>query len=250
MARKRKAEDALAAASANPAQVIPAGPIKADFLKMMPGYRKRHDGWNQQRLQRFLDVLAYTGCVEDACRVAGMSDVAPYRAKKRYPLFAAAWDDALERSRQGLIAIAYQRAVAGRETVIIRKGEEYERRIAPSDSMLGLLIKRGDMAGGALPKAMQDIAGLEREEIITLADWRAHKRFDDSGQRVEVADPVEEKRAFVEKMSLIRTRLEEYAANHGLCPVCSQTMQVGWTHRESMATLMARGVVDPDELDG
>ena len=52
-----------------------------------------------------------------------MSDVAPYRAKKKYPLFAAAWEEALDRSRQGLIAIAYQRAVEGRETVIIRKGE-------------------------------------------------------------------------------------------------------------------------------
>jgi hypothetical protein len=150
MARRRKPEDDAAAASANPPQTIPAGPIKADFAQMMPGCRKRHDGWSQHRVQRFLDVLAHTGCVEDACRCAGMSDVAPYRAKKKYPLFAAAWEEALVRSRQGLIAIAYQRAVEGRETVIIRKGEEYERKIEPSDAMLGLLIKRGDMSGGKL----------------------------------------------------------------------------------------------------
>ena len=89
MARRRKPEDDLAAISANPPQHIPAG-AKIDFLRLMPGYPKRHDGWNQQRMQRFLDTLAHTGCVKDAARVAGMSAVAARRAQRRYPLFAAA----------------------------------------------------------------------------------------------------------------------------------------------------------------
>ena len=50
MARRRKPEDDLAAASAHPPQVIPDGP-NIDFATLMPGYRKRHDGWNQQRVQ-------------------------------------------------------------------------------------------------------------------------------------------------------------------------------------------------------
>lgn len=70
MARHRKPEDDLTAASANPPQHIPSGP-RADFAKLMPGYRKRHDGRNQQRVQRFFDTLAHTGCVKDAARVAG-----------------------------------------------------------------------------------------------------------------------------------------------------------------------------------
>jgi hypothetical protein len=130
MARKRKAADALAAASANPPQDIPVG-SRVDITVLFPGLRPRHDGWTQARTQRFLDTLAYTGCVEDAARVAGMSDVGARRMKGKYPAFEAAWEDALERAQTGLIAIAYQRAVEGRETVIIRKGEEYERRIAP-----------------------------------------------------------------------------------------------------------------------
>ena len=84
MARKRKPEDDLAAASANPPQHIPSGP-KVDFAKLMPGYPKRHDGWNQQRVQRFFDTLAHTGCVKDAARVAGMSAVAARRAQPGLP---------------------------------------------------------------------------------------------------------------------------------------------------------------------
>ncbi|WP_422062242.1 hypothetical protein [Sphingopyxis sp.] len=39
--------------------------------------------------------------------------------------------------------VAYERAVEGREMVILRGGKEVERRIVPSDSLLGLLLKRG-----------------------------------------------------------------------------------------------------------
>jgi len=56
----------------------------------MPGLRVRHDGWTDERTSRFFDALAYTGCVRDAARVAGVSNAAAYRMKRRFPLFAAA----------------------------------------------------------------------------------------------------------------------------------------------------------------
>jgi hypothetical protein len=148
MARKSLPSDPAAASAQTSPQHIPSGPA-VNRNRLMPGLRVRHDGWTEERTQRFFDTLGHTGCVRDASRVAGVSNVAAYRMKRRFPLFAAAWDDALARAGQGLIAIAYKRAVEGRETVIIRNGEEYERRInPPSDAMLGLLIKRGDLAGG------------------------------------------------------------------------------------------------------
>ena len=42
----------------------------------MPGYPSRYRGWNRQRLQRFLDMLAHTSRVKDAARVTWMSAVA------------------------------------------------------------------------------------------------------------------------------------------------------------------------------
>ena len=222
MARRRKPEDDLAAASANPPQHIPAGP-KIDFQRLMPGYPKRHDGWNQQRLQRFLDTLAHTGCVKDAARVAGMSAVAARRAQRRYPLFAAAWEDALDRSRQGLIAIAYQRAVEGRETVIIRKGEEYERKIEPSDAMLGLLIKRGDMSGGKL--------GGKAEDVLTFDEYKAGWRFTGFGKKYKLEDPEKVKARLDAKFDLMRKRMFADADRQGVCIRCDAPLRPGVTNQ-------------------
>lgn len=221
MTRRRKPEDDLAAASANPPQHIPSGP-RVDFAKLMPGYPRRHDGWNQQRLQRFLDTLAYTGCVEDAGRVAGMSRVAARRAKRRFPLFAAAWDDALERSRQGLIAIAYQRAVEGRETIIIRKGEEYQRKIEPSDSMLGLLIKRGDMSGGRLAAPSED--------VLTFEEWKDHWSFTAEGKKIKREDPEKVRARLSAKFDLMHQRMAEDADAKGACMRCHGPLPPGSTN--------------------
>lgn len=87
--------------------------------------------------------------------------------KRRFPLFAAAWDEGLSRAGQGLMAIAYKRAVEGRETVIIRNGEEYERRFMPSDSILGLLLERGDMNGGG-PHGGGLAGGKTAEDILSF----------------------------------------------------------------------------------
>jgi hypothetical protein len=240
MARKSLPSDPAAAAAHASPQHIPSGP-KVNRNRLMPGLRVRHDGWTDERTQRFFDALGHTGCVRDAARVAGVSNVAAYRMKRRFPLFAAAWDEALSRAGQGLIAIAYKRAVEGRETVIIRKGEEYERRITPSDAILGLLLKRGDMAGGALA------GGKMPEDMISIDEWRQHKRFDARGRKVDIEDTEESKAKLIAKMSQIRARLKEYAAQGGPCPMCKQPLPAGWPN-QSMAELVGQGIVDPDEL--
>jgi hypothetical protein len=222
MARRRKPEDDLAAASSNPPQHIPSGP-KADFRMLMPGYPKRHDGWNQQRVQRFLDTLAHTGCVKDAARVAGMSKVAATRARNRYPLFADACADALERSQQGLIAIAYQRAVEGRETIIIRKGEEYERKIEPSDSMLGLLIKRGDMSGTKLAQ--------DSEDVLTYEEWKAGWIFKKHGGKWQPPPYDEVKARLDAKFALMRQRMFAHADEQGVCIRCEGPLKPGVTNQ-------------------
>lgn len=208
--------------------------------RYMPGLHFRTNGWTEERTQRFLDVLGHTGCVLDAARVASVSTGSCYRQKKRFPLFSAAWDDAVERAGQGLVAIAYKRAVEGRETLVIRNGEEYERRIVPSDAMLGLLIKRGDLAGGGA-------GGACGEGTITLDEWQRHIRFDERGRKVTIEDPAESSCKFVARMSQIRARLNEYAAAGGACPMCKQALPPGWPN-QSMAELVGQGLVHPDEL--
>ena len=83
MARKHGVEEAAVMAASARVRVC---------NDWMPGLRIRHDGWTQARTQRFLDTLAYIGCVRDAARVAGLSNRAGYRLKQRFPTFAAAWE--------------------------------------------------------------------------------------------------------------------------------------------------------------
>jgi hypothetical protein len=203
-------------------------------------------------LQRFFDVLAHTGCVLDACDVAGISDASAYKMKARFPLFAEAWEDALNRGHRGLIAIAYQRAVSGRETIIIRKGEEYERRITPSDTMLALLIKRGDMAGGgALPGELRDLAGLPREQIISWPEWRdGHIRFNRWGKKYAAPDPVETERRLEERCNKLMNGLRAMATREEACPCCQQKLPPEWPTQSLMAMTLL-GVVDiKDHTDG
>ncbi len=236
MVRRRKNIKKISNFAANPPQHIPTE-SKIDHAKMLPGFRPLKTGWTPERLQRFFDVLTHTGCVLDACYVAGISDASAYKMKARFPLFAAAWENALNRGNRGLIAIAYQRATQGRETVIIRKGEEYERRIQPSDAMLGLLIKRGDLAGG----------GTVSGDVLTFDEWRRHVRFDKHGRKILTEDPAVGAAGFLARMNQVRARLQAYADAEGACPTCRQKLPAGWPS-QSMAELVAGGVVDPDEL--
>jgi hypothetical protein len=142
--------------------------------------RARHDGWTAARIEQFLETLGKTGCVRDAARVVGLSSTSAYRLRAEAADFAQAWDAALTGAQKGLIAIAYQRAVEGKETIIIRKGEEVERRISPSDAMLGMLVKRGDLEGKRDAEAATNISFAEHQE-----GWK----FDPDGQKKKGESP-------------------------------------------------------------
>ena len=119
-----------------------------DANPLMPGLRVRSDGWTAARTRVFLATLGRTGCVTDAARVAGVSTTSVNRSRALFAPFDTACGAAIARALRGLEAVAYERAVEGREMVIVRGGKEVERRIMPSDSILGLLLKRGDLKNG------------------------------------------------------------------------------------------------------
>lgn len=114
----------------------------------MPGLRVRSDGQTAAQTRVFLAMLGKTGCVTYAAQIAGVSTTSVNRSRALFPPFDKACGDAIARALRGLEAVAYERAVERRETVVVRNGKEVERRIVPSDSLLGLLIKRGDLKGG------------------------------------------------------------------------------------------------------
>ena len=75
----RMAEPSAASEPLDP-RVEPAN--LADY-RPVPQTRVRHDGWTAERQRTFLTVLAETGCISDACCLAGVSSRSAYRLRQR-----------------------------------------------------------------------------------------------------------------------------------------------------------------------
>lgn len=107
-------------------------------------FRHRHDGWTTERQGRFLERLAGTGCVTEACRAVGLSTTSAYRAYQRMPDFAMFWNRALNARRPMMEDAAFERAVRGSVVPLTRLGKVIGQRRHFSDSLLRFLIDRED----------------------------------------------------------------------------------------------------------
>ena len=88
----------------------------------------RHDGWTPAARASFLDMLAKSGVVTDACRAVQRSSQAAYALRNRDPLFAAGWDAALSMARARLADDLFHRAVHGTVDQIWKDGEVVAER--------------------------------------------------------------------------------------------------------------------------
>lgn len=97
-------------------------PIQFEPAKLRP----RHDGWTAEKQIAFIEALAETACVEEACRRVGMSDSAAYKLRRR-PCgahFRRAWDAALDYGLHRLEQAAMSRALNGIPRPVFYKGEQ------------------------------------------------------------------------------------------------------------------------------
>ena len=88
--------------------------------------RPRHDGWTAERQIRFIEALAASKCVDEACRVVGMSDTSAYELRNRPcgAAFARAWDLALDLKLDRVEQAAVERSINGVVRPIFYKGEQ------------------------------------------------------------------------------------------------------------------------------
>ena len=112
--RKREASKARGAAAPR----ITSG-VRERENPFMPGLRVRSDGWTAARTRVFLATLGRTGCISDAARVAGVSTTSVNRSRALFPPFDTACGEAIARALRGLEAVAYERAVEGREMLVL-----------------------------------------------------------------------------------------------------------------------------------
>ncbi|MCJ7422023.1 hypothetical protein [Sphingomicrobium astaxanthinifaciens] len=111
-----------------------------DDLTPLPA-EPRHDGWTTLAQIAFLETLAATGIVTEACRIADRSSSAAYAFRRRNRLFAAAWEEALSVAREKLADTLLERSLGGQTEYYYRDGELVGEK-KTYDSHLGLALLR------------------------------------------------------------------------------------------------------------
>lgn len=121
------------------------------FEPKLPIPAIRHDGWTGEAMAKFLETLAGTGIVIEACDAASKSSTAAYALRRREPLFAEAWETALGIARDRLADTLLARSIEGNVEQIIKDGEIVAEKHF-IDNRLGLaVLKRLDQrADGAI----------------------------------------------------------------------------------------------------
>jgi hypothetical protein len=159
--------------------------------------RKRHAGWTAERQRRFIERVALTGNVGEACALVGLSSTSFYRLcqKPGADSFVKAWYAArLLASTRGS-AIAWDRATNGRVERFYKDGELVLERRIPSDYLLTWLLSRLDPLtfgssaakahalahGDPLEQARKDLPGL----MAGLADVSPEECECDEGEYID-----------------------------------------------------------------
>ena len=127
----------------NDADLVPA-PALPDFTPAPT--RKRNAGWTAERQRIFIERVALTGNVGEACALAGLSSSSFYRLcqKAGADSFVKAWNAARVLAATRGSAIAWDRAVNGRVERFYKDGELVMERRIPSDYLLTWLLSRLD----------------------------------------------------------------------------------------------------------
>jgi hypothetical protein len=105
--------------------------------------RTRHDGWTAEKQIAFIEALAETACVEEACRKVGMTPQSAYRLRRREcgAAFLRAWDSALDHALHRLEQAALSRALNGVPHPIFYKGEQVGERREYDERLTMFLLR-------------------------------------------------------------------------------------------------------------
>jgi len=112
-----------------------------DFIPV--SLRARRDGWTHARQIAFLQALAETACVADACRQVGMTTQSAYVLRHRADAesFRAAWDVALDFGVSRLAESALSRAIHGVATPVFFQGEQVGERRSYNERLTMFLLR-------------------------------------------------------------------------------------------------------------
>jgi hypothetical protein len=108
--------------------------------------RARLDGWTAERQVAFIEALAESACVVEACRSVKMTKQSAYalRARPEAISFRAAWDAALDYATRCLGDAALARAVKGVANPVFYQGEKIGEKRTYDERLTMFLLQRRD----------------------------------------------------------------------------------------------------------
>ena len=121
-------------------------------------YATRHDGWTGEKMATFCEALAETAVVAEACDAARMGISGAYAARRRNPVFSAAWDAALSIARERLADTLLARSMEGNVEQMYRDGELVgERHVIDNKLGLAILRRLDRLAEGGVSVSARDL---------------------------------------------------------------------------------------------
>lgn len=108
--------------------------------------RARLDGWTTERQVAFIECLAESACVVEACRSVKMSKQSAYalRARPEAISFRNAWDAALDYATRCLADAVLSRAINGVANPVFYQGEQIGERRTYDERLAIFLLQRRD----------------------------------------------------------------------------------------------------------
>jgi hypothetical protein len=173
------------------------------------GRRVRHDAFTPRRRHDFLKALVKTGCLADACRLAGVGPRTVYRHQEEDPAFAEHCRLALRMSAAPVELTAWARAVEGVEQEFACGGQVHVRRRYDA-GLLRLLLQ------GSNPKKYGPRPGFTRKRLLKEEKKQVERRI-----RAEIAAG---RRSPEEINESILARLERIALHEE-----QASLAAGWT---------------------
>ena len=134
--------------------------------------RYRHDGWTPDKQLEFIQRLAECGCVEEACRLVGMSRESAYELRRRHDAkaFRLAWAAAKDVMVERLDDAAMSRAINGVPVPIFHNGEQVgERRHFDERLTMFLLRYRDPVRYGRWVDRVEEVSRHEDGPIAMLS---------------------------------------------------------------------------------
>ena len=130
-----------------------------------PARAVRHDGWTAEKKRMFLETLADTGVVADACRASGMSRDAAYAYRRRASgrAFALAWNAALLLARARVSDDVMSRSVHGVIDRVYRNGELVAERHRFDNRLTMAVLSRLDRQAEGLGEGAEVARAVAQE---------------------------------------------------------------------------------------